>query len=274
MAEVEKVDAWMPLWIGAYLADTTHLARDEHGGYLLLLIAYWRNRGPLVDQGNRLANICKATPAEWKRLRPLLVEFFEEVDGFWVHGRADKELASAGLRKSAAVSKAKAAAEARWGKSSGGAKSNAPSMPGALPEHVHEDCPTPSPSSSLRSEEILSGQAESKYPAEFEEAWLAYPDRPGRSKADACKAWKARVKAGAAADVILAGVRRYAAYCRAACTEPNYIKQPATFFGPGEHYLADWTATAQVVRPAFGGNRHSAAAAAIFDMDEPGASHA
>lgn len=125
-------------------------------------------------------------------------------------------------------------------------------------------------SSSLRSEDNSSGQAESKYPTEFEEAWTAYPDRPGRSKADACKAWKARVKAGADADVILAGVRRYAAYCQAMKTEPNFIKQPATFFGPGEHYLADWTPAAQVVRPSFGGNKHSAAAAAIFDMDEPG----
>jgi hypothetical protein len=70
-------------------------------------------------------------------------------------------------------------------------------------------------SSSLRSEDISSASAESKYPAEFEEAWQAYPDRPGRSKADACKAWKARVKAGADADVILAGVRRYAGFCAA-----------------------------------------------------------
>lgn len=268
MAEVEKVDAWMPLWIGSYLADTTHLARDEHGGYLLLLIAYWRNRGPLIDQGNRLANICKATPTEWKRLRPLLAEFFDEIDGFWVHGRADKELASAGLRKSAAVSKAKAAAEARWGKSSGDAKRNAPSMPGALPEHMHEDCPTPSPSSSLRSEDISSGSVEPKYPVEFEAAWLAYPDRPGRSKADACKAWKARRKEGVAVEVLQAGVERYAAYCRACKTEPQFIKQPTTFFGPGEHYLATWTAPAPSAagpRPAFGANKFTAAAAGIFD---------
>ena len=109
---------------------------------------------------------------------------------------------------------------------------------------------------------------ESKYPAEFEEAWLAYPDRPGRSKADACKAWKARRKEGIAVEVLRAGVERYAAYCRACKTEPGFIKQPTTFFGPGEHYLADWTApapSATGARPAYGVNKYAAAAASIFD---------
>ncbi|WP_395055209.1 YdaU family protein [Polaromonas sp.] len=168
--EVQKVDAWMPLWIGAYLADTTHLSRDQHGGYLLLLIAYWRNRGPLIDQGERLSNICKATPAEWRRLRPLLVEFFEERDGTWVHGRADKELAAAGLRKAAATSKAKAAAEARWGKTSEHPRGSAPSMPQALPKDMLKDCPTPSPTE-LRSEKPTADAVVKKrrttFPVEF-----------------------------------------------------------------------------------------------------------
>jgi hypothetical protein len=131
-------------------------------------------------------------------------------------------------------------------------------------------------SSSLRSEDLSSGSAESKYPAEFEEAWQAYPDRPGRSKGDACKAWRARVKAGAAAEAILAGVQRYAAFCVACRTEPQFIKQPATFFGPGEHYLADWAPPALGATPRAMGapHKHSAAAAAIFDMDEPGVSNA
>lgn len=161
MAQSDKVDAWMPLWIGSYLADTMHLTRDQHGGYLLLLFAYWRNKGPLEDDDEDLASIVKATPAEWKKLGPRLAKFFTVADGYWSHTRADKELESAGMRRAAAQSKAKAAAEARWGKSKEQpseespeeCSKHAPSMPEALHEDMRDECPTPSPSSTLRSEE-------------------------------------------------------------------------------------------------------------------------
>jgi len=79
-----------------------------------------------------------------------------------------------------------------------------------------------------------------KYSAEFEEAWSEYPKRPGASKAATWKAWQARIKAKISPESMIEGARRYAAYCKAERTEPQYIKQPATFFGPGEHYDADW----------------------------------
>ena len=80
----------------------------------------------------------------------------------------------------------------------------------------------------------------SKYTAEFEEAWALYPARPGASKAATFKAWKARLKAGATALQMIEGAAAYAAYCKAERTEPQFIKQAATFFGPGEFYAADW----------------------------------
>lgn len=117
-----------------------------------------------------------------------------------------------------------------------------------------------STSSSLRSEDKSAG----KYPAEFEAAWQAYPTRPGASKADSFKAWAARIKAGASADVLQAGTERYADYCRICKTEPGFIKQPATFYGPGEHYLSDWTPSVPAVRSAGGASKYAAAAAGIF----------
>lgn len=146
MTDAKKVDAWMPMWIGDYLADTMKLSRDLHGGYLLMLFAYWRNKGPLDDDDEDLAAIVKATPEEWSgKLRSKLAKFFTVENGVWSHTRADKELATAGLRKTAAVNKAKAGAEARWGKSPkktpSNAQGNAPSNAQAVPKQ----CPPPSP---------------------------------------------------------------------------------------------------------------------------------
>ena len=75
----------------------------------------------------------------------------------------------------------------------------------------------------------------------FDEAWNLYPKRPGASKAASLKAWKARIKAGVDPSVMVEGVKRYANFCKAMETDAQFIKQPATFFGPDEHYLADWT---------------------------------
>jgi len=91
------------------------------------------------------------------------------------------------------------------------------------------------------------------YPADFEAAWEAYPDRPGDSKKAAHKDWAARLKDGATVAEMLAGAQAYAAYVKAMKIEPVFIKQAATFFGPGEHFAADWTAPASQPKLAAGG---------------------
>lgn len=93
------------------------------------------------------------------------------------------------------------------------------------------------------------GKTGSKYTAEFEAAWAMYPARPGMSKAATFKAWTARLKAGATALAMIEGTQAYADYCRAEGTEAQFIKQPATFYGPGEHYAADWTPSKKRAAP-------------------------
>jgi hypothetical protein len=117
-----------------------------------------------------------------------------------------------------------------------------PAMPGQKPKKAS---PSKAPSKPGSGSGSGSGTGPEKDTDAFEAAMVAYPRRPGASKADALKAWAARVSGGADPAVILAGVNRYAAYCAACGTEPNFIKQPATFFGPGEHYLSDWTPPAR-----------------------------
>lgn len=77
---------------------------------------------------------------------------------------------------------------------------------------------------------------------EFEKAWNAFPKRPGASKVEALKAWTAQVEAGALPADMAAGAQRYAAHCAAAKTESKFFFKPAKFFGPEQHYTADWSA--------------------------------
>lgn len=91
-----------------------------------------------------------------------------------------------------------------------------------------------------------SEKPKSNYSEEFEQAWREYPKRAGgNSKADAFKAWTARIKSGATAQELIDGVRRYAAYVTAAGKlNTEFVKQASTFFGPSKHYEEPWTATA------------------------------
>ena len=86
--------------------------------------------------------------------------------------------------------------------------------------------------------------AKQDYSLEFEKAWQAYPKRAGgNSKAAAFKAWNARLKDGVKPEVMLAGVKRYAAYARATGSAgTQYVKQAASFFGPDRHFEESWQA--------------------------------
>ena len=71
--------AW-PLWTDAYLADTTHLSTIEHGAYLLLLMALWRNRGWLPNDDVKLCRFARLRRNQWVKMRPTIMAFFD-VDG-------------------------------------------------------------------------------------------------------------------------------------------------------------------------------------------------
>lgn len=71
-----------------YLADTVEFSTIEHGAYLLLIIAYWRN-GVLPDDETKLRRITRMSPKEWAAARDTLAGKFQ--DG-WKHKRIDAEL--------------------------------------------------------------------------------------------------------------------------------------------------------------------------------------
>lgn len=140
-----KPDIWMPLYIGDYLADTMHLTTEQHGAYLLLIMAYWKNSGPLSSNDQMLAATCRLSLDAWSMHKHMLASFFDTVSdpALWILPRAEKEMEKAGYNQEKRVLRAQKAAAARWGNNApSNATSNAPSNRQA----VLEECPSPSPS--------------------------------------------------------------------------------------------------------------------------------
>lgn len=98
----------------------------------------------------------------------------------------------------------------------------------------------------IREEEI---RKEDSYTGDFEECWAALPRRSGSNdKRAAFRAYSARLKEGHAPATILAGCKRYAAWCRhTGKVNTETVKQAATFFGPADppHFAEDWRAPGQ-----------------------------
>jgi uncharacterized protein YdaU (DUF1376 family) len=129
-----KADIWMPLYIGDYLADTSHLDAERHGCYLLWIMHYWR-KGPLPGHLADLVGIGKLRGSDASSIaQALLDEFFvKNGDGYWHQKRQDAERAKWQGKKDSAVEKAKKAAAGRWGDAS------------SKPQAMLEPCPLPLP---------------------------------------------------------------------------------------------------------------------------------
>lgn len=84
---------YIPLYVGDYLADTTHLTRSEHGAYLLLLMAMWRGGGKLATDDDRLARLAQCSDAEWTGMRSTILSFFRRRGGVLRQKRLTAEYA-------------------------------------------------------------------------------------------------------------------------------------------------------------------------------------
>jgi len=86
----------------------------------------------------------------------------------------------------------------------------------------------------------LSGEAPDD---EFEVAWKALPKRSGNNpKADALKAWKARLREGVKPTTMIEGAERYRALCEAtAKAGTEFVMQAARFFGSARPFEQDFT---------------------------------
>lgn len=107
-----KPDAWMPMFVADYAADTSRLSLEQHGAYLLLIFDYWRN-GPPPDDDAVIARILGVERREWFRLRPVISRFFVIEDGTWRHKRVEVELQKARGNKASGAN----GGASKWGSS-------------------------------------------------------------------------------------------------------------------------------------------------------------
>lgn len=133
-----KHETWMPLYIADYLGDTMHLTAEQHGAYLLLLMAAWKRGGHVPDDDAQLAVITR-TGERWQtHVSAIVRAFFTQRDGLLVHGRVEAELLSARDKVSKRAEAGRAGAAAKWQKD--GKRIEVP-----LSDGCQSDAPSPSP---------------------------------------------------------------------------------------------------------------------------------
>lgn len=156
----------MPLYVTDYLGDTMHLTTEQHGAYLLMLMACWKGDGYLAADDESLAAITRLGPARWKAHRSTLLRFFKVGEDTISHGRVIEERANA-LKTSEARKKSGAEGAARRWQNSGKPIANAMANGMAKTKQTtsQNDRPSPSPSPVL----------EANTPTEYSSAAAACP---------------------------------------------------------------------------------------------------
>lgn len=248
MAKKAKPDLWMPIYFGDYLADTLHLTTEQHGAYLLLLMAEWKAGGYLPDDDLQLAAIAKLPRQSWARTRPVIQAFFTAEGGRWSQKRLLEEYERAehvsGVRR--AIGRLGGQAKRKQNESKQGSKTEAIAIANGVANGVANAKQTTKQNGTPSQSHVnptTAGRPKSKaIPEAFSTAWQLYPKRAGDNpKERALKAWHARISEGNSEEDLLAGVRRYAAFVRATGKEgTEYVKQAATFFGPSKGFLETW----------------------------------
>src|SRR4029077_1892591 len=78
---------WMAFYIGDYVKNTLKLTTQQHGAYLLLILACWQGDGSVDGDDETLACITKLSMADWLGARPKLASYFEVTPEKWTHRR-------------------------------------------------------------------------------------------------------------------------------------------------------------------------------------------
>jgi uncharacterized protein YdaU (DUF1376 family) len=130
---------FMQLYVADYLGDTQHLSTEQHGAYLLLLMAMWRAGGMLPDDDVKLARMVRLSPARWRKVRPEIITLFDSEDGQISQKRLRAEYEKAQEKSQKRADAGKAGGKAKALKDNKSRLANAR----VLPRHSLEPEPEP-----------------------------------------------------------------------------------------------------------------------------------
>lgn len=133
---------YMQLYVADYLADTSHLNAAQHGAYLLLLMNYWQRGKAIPDSNDRLAIVARMTNEQWNDNRAVVAEFFEIINGEWVHHRVEKDLLKVKGISNAGKIAGMASAKARKERASNDRSNTVPTVDERKPNHTDTDIDT------------------------------------------------------------------------------------------------------------------------------------
>lgn len=105
---MSEAGAWMPMYWGDYFKHTLHFTNFQHACYLLLIGAYWCNGGPIPDDPEYLAQVCRTTLDKLSRFGKPVIAKFTSKDGLLHHERIDLEILRSSNRQAAATANGRA----------------------------------------------------------------------------------------------------------------------------------------------------------------------
>ena len=152
--------AFLPLYTGDYLRDTSDLTLTEHGIYLRLLMYSWDSRGPVpVDEARAARIVGASSDDERNAVKSILLRYFVRHDDGWYQPRMDREIAKANAIAGVRSEAGKRGAARTWAKDRASAMANAMASamaPATTPTPTPTSTPTTTPTSNGRTERVAA----------------------------------------------------------------------------------------------------------------------
>jgi uncharacterized protein YdaU (DUF1376 family) len=221
----------LPLWTDSFIADTIHLDATETGAYMMLLMVAWRRpSNDLPDDEKQLAKFSRCGLKQWRRIAPVVMQFWHLREGSWRQKKLDKvrRTVEAQRDQKSRAGKASALKRQQTGQTAVDEPYQQP-KPYPKPKDFKKDIYPPDLPFDDGNVTPLPKRTNGTK-AGFADFWKAYPRREGKIAAE--KAFDKAAKIAPVGD-IMAGVSRAACHWQQTDRDREFIPLPATWLNQG-----------------------------------------